>query len=413
MLQEIGKKAKVASREIATLSTETKNDILKSIKLSVDNNRDEILSANKLDVKSGKDSGLDDAMIDRLLLDDSRVDDMLSAVDNIISLEDPVGRIKDMKVLENGLKVGKRMSPLGVIGIIYESRPNVTLDSGLLTLKSGNALILKGGSEAINSNVAIANAIREGIESAGYNPDCVQLIEDTTRESTQALMKLSDYVDLLIPRGGGGLIRAVMENATVPVLETGEGVCHVYVDRSADINSALEIIANAKTQRTGVCNAMETLLVHKDIKEDFYQGLTEIIDEYDIEVWGDQRSREHLVNIKKADDDTYFTEYLSMAFSIKVVDSLDEAIEHINHYGTHHSDAIVTNDYTSSEMFLNEVDSACVYINASTRFTDGGELGLGAEMGISTQKMHARGPVGLEELTSQRYVIYGQGQVRK
>lgn len=413
MLNIIGKNAKEASRVLSKLDTNSKNEILKSIKISLDKNRKNILIQNNLDMENAKKDGLSDAYLDRLLLDDNRIDDLLDSIDYVISLPDPIGFVKEMKTMENGLKVGNKTVPIGVVGIIYESRPNVTLDCALLCIKSSNSLILKGGKEAIKTNTAIEKAIREAIEILGYNPNFVQLIKDTSRENTKEFMKLNKYLDVLIPRGSHTLINSVVENATVPVIKTGEGNCHVYVDENADIDMALKIIENAKTQRTGVCNAMETLLVHKNVLNSIYKGIEELINKHNITVYGCKRSIKNLPSIQLATEEEFQREFLDMAFSMKVVDSVDEAIEHIQKFSTGHSESIITNDYNNCEKFLNEVDSACVYVNASTRFTDGGQLGMGAEMGISTQKLHARGPIGLNELTSKKYVIYGQGQIRK
>lgn len=413
MLNIIGKNAKEASRVLSKLDTNSKNEILKSIKISLDKNRKNILIQNNLDMENAKKDGLSDAYLDRLLLDDNRIDDLLDSIDYVISLPDPIGFVKEMKTMENGLKVGNKTVPIGVVGIIYESRPNVTLDCALLCIKSSNSLILKGGKEAIKTNTAIEKAIREALEILGYNPNFVQLIKDTSRENTKEFMKLNKYLDVLIPRGSHTLINSVVENATVPVIKTGEGNCHVYVDENADIDMALKIIENAKTQRTGVCNAMETLLVHKNVLNSIYKGIEELIIKHNITVYGCKRSIKNLPSIQLATEEEFQREFLDMAFSMKVVDSVDEAIEHIQKFSTGHSESIITNDYNNCEKFLNEVDSACVYVNASTRFTDGGQLGMGAEMGISTQKLHARGPIGLNELTSKKYVIYGQGQIRK
>lgn len=413
MLNIIGKNAKEASRVLSKLDTNSKNEILKSIKISLDKNRKNILIQNNLDMENAKKDGLSDAYLDRLLLDDNRIDDLLDSIDYVISLPDPIGFVKEMKTMENGLKVGNKTVPIGVVGIIYESRPNVTLDCALLCIKSSNSLILKGGKEAIKTNTAIEKAIREALEILGYNPNFVQLIKDTSRENTKEFMKLNKYLDVLIPRGSHTLINSVVENATVPVIKTGEGNCHVYVDENADIDMALKIIENAKTQRTGVCNAMETLLVHKNVLNSIYKGIEELIIKHNITVYGCKRSIKNLPSIQLATEEEFQREFLDMAFSMKVVDSVDEAIEHIQKFSTGHSESIITNGYNNCEKFLNEVDSACVYVNASTRFTDGGQLGMGAEMGISTQKLHARGPIGLNELTSKKYVIYGQGQIRK
>lgn len=412
MLMEIGKKAKVASRQLSKLGTKEKNNILLSIKSAIADNRANILAANAMDMEEGRTHQLTSALLDRLFLDDKRVDGLLDSIDYVISLDDPIGKVEKMETMANGLLVGSKSVPLGVVGIIYESRPNVTLDCALLCIKSSNALILKGGKEAINSNIAIEEAIREGIDNAGYNPDFVQLIRDNDRKVTEDFMRLNRYLDVLIPRGSGRLINSVAENANVPVITTGEGNCHVYIDEDADINMALKIVENAKTQRTGVCNAMETLLVHDSIGEDFYKGLENIIRRHEIKVYGCEKSKAYLPFIDNASEEEYDTEFLDMAFAMKVVNSVEESIEHIARYSTGHSEAIITNKYDSSQKFLNEVDSACVYVNASTRFTDGGELGMGAEMGISTQKLHARGPIGLEQLTSKKYIIYGNGQVR-
>lgn len=413
ILTKIGEDAKVAGRELAKLSTIEKNKILLEIKKSLLLDKEIIIEKNKLDIVNGRELGLSEGLIDRLLLDEQRVKAMAESVDTVIDLEDPIGEIRDMKSFENGLMVGQKSVPIGVIAIIYEARPNVTLDAAILAIKSSNALILRGGKEAINSNIAIANSIRKGIANAGYNENIVQLIEDTSRESSNELMRLRGYVDLLIPRGSSRLINAVVENAKVPTLETGVGNCHIYVDSSAKIEMALDIIENAKTQRIGVCNAMESLVVNSDVSDEFYKGLEKIIDDYNINVYGCEKSLEKLKNIKMASDEDFGTEYLEYAFSMKIVDSLDEGIDHVYKYSTGHSDVIVTENYENAMRFLNEIDSACVYVNASSRFTDGGEFGFGAEMGISTQKLHARGPVGLKQLTSSKYVILGNGQIRK
>ncbi len=348
-----------------------------------------------------------------MYLDDKRVDSMIKSIDEIIELEDPIGEIENMKTLDNGLVLGKKSVPIGVIGIIYESRPNVTLDAAVLGLKSSNVIVLRGGKEAINSNKAIADSIREGIRETGYNENMVTLIEDTTRESSIELMRLKGYIDLLIPRGSASLINTVIENAKVPTLETGVGNCHIYVDKNADIKMALNIIENSKTTRVGVCNAMESLLIHKELREEFYYGLKNIINKYSLEVYGCEKTMRKMDNIKLATEEEYKREFLDYAMSVKIVDNIDEAIDHIYKYSSGHSDVIVTEDYNNSMKFLNEVDSACVYVNASSRFTDGGEFGKCAEMGISTQKLHARGPIGLKELTSSKYIILGSGQIRE
>ena len=413
MLKEIGNKAKEASFELSVLNTSEKNNILGKISDNLIKNSSSILKSNEIDLENGKKMNLSEGLLDRLLLNEERIKGMAEGIEQIIELKDPIGNISNMDLLPNGLQIGKKRVPMGVIGIIYESRPNVTLDCSALCLKSSNALILRGGKEAIESNKAIVKVIRDSIKELGFNEDFVQLIEDTSRESANALMKLNGFVDLLIPRGSAGLISSVVQNSTVPVLQTGDGNCHIYIDESADIQMALDIIENAKTQRIGVCNAMESLLVHKNVKDEFYNGLQKIIDKYNISVYGDEISRGKLNDIGIATEEEYYREYLDYAFSMKVVDSIDEAIDHIRKYSTHHSEVIVTKDYDNSNKFLNLVDSACVYVNASSRFTDGFEFGLGAEMGISTQKLHARGPVGLEELTSEKYIILGNGQIRK
>ena len=413
MLENIGINAKEASYELAKLNTEEKNKILVNIKKTLDHRRKEVIDANKLDIENGKKAGLSEGLIDRLLLNDERIDGMLDSIDTVIGLDDPIGEVSEMKKMPNGLEIGKRRVAIGVIAIIYEARPNVTLDCSILCLKSSNALILRGGKEAINSNMAIVNIIRDAIEEINYDKNIVQLIEDTTRESSNELMKLNEYVDMLIPRGSAGLINHVVKNSTVPVLQTGNGNCHIFVDETADIDMAIDIIENAKTQRIGVCNAMESLLVSEKVEKVFFEKLNKIIDKYNIKVYGCEKSKVFLPNINNATENEYAMEYLDYAFSMKIVKDIDEAISHIRKYSTKHSEAIITNDYNNSMKFLNLIDSSCVYVNASTRFTDGGEFGFGAEMGISTQKLHARGPVGLKELTSEKYVILGNGQIRK
>lgn len=413
MLKDLGKKAKNASYDLADLDTNDKNQILKSIQIQLEKDKDKILEENKKDMDNGKKNNLSEAFLDRLLLTEERIDDMISSLDVIINLEDPIGKIENMKINEYGLLIGKQKTPLGVIGIIYESRPNVTLDAASLALKSSNAIILRGGEEAINSNKAIASSIREAIEILDFNPDFVQLVQDTTRESSLALMKLNEYVDVLIPRGGRGLIQSVVENATVPVIETGEGNSSVYIDKFADIDMAIRIIENSKCQRTGVCNAMESLYVHKNVPEIFFQKLNYLIDKHKIIVHAEKSLMDKIPSSIEAEEEDYYTEYLAMEFSVKTVNSLDEAIKDTMKYGSGHSDVIVTDNYNNAMTYQRKVNSACVYINASSRFTDGGQFGLGAELGISTQKLHARGPVALEELTSYKYIIQGNGQVRK
>ncbi|SHH27211.1 glutamate-5-semialdehyde dehydrogenase [Anaerosphaera aminiphila DSM 21120] len=412
-LEVIGENSKIAGRKLSKLGTREKNEILSSIKVSMRDNSKKILDANKLDMENGRKINLSEGLLDRLYLNDDRIESMVLSIDTIIELEDPIGEIENMKTLENGLMLGKKSVPIGVIAIIYEARPNVTLDASILGLKSSNTIILRGGKEAFNSNKAIADAIREGIKNSGNDENMVTLIEDTSRESSTELMKLKGYIDLLIPRGSASLINTVVENAKVPTLETGVGNCHIYVDKSAKIDMALNIIENAKTTRVGVCNAMESLLVHESVSDEFYSGLKTIIDKYSLTVYGDERSRKKIENLKVATEEEYAREYLDYAMSMKIVDGIEEAIDHIYKYSTGHSDVIITEDYNNAMKFLNEVDSACVYVNASSRYTDGAEFGKGAEMGISTQKLHARGPIGLRELTSTKYVILGSGQIRK
>lgn len=411
-LIELGEKAKNASKELALLGNVEKNKILASIQNGLLENIEEILKANEKDMEYAREKRISESLLDRLKLTEERIRDMISAIDVLIQSKDPVGKMEKMETLDNGLRIGKRTVPIGVLAMIYESRPNVTCDGATLAIKSGNAILLRGGKEAIHSNKALVKSIKEGIEKAGHNSDMVGLIEDTTRESSYGLMGLRGYVDLLIPRGSKGLIQSVVENAKVPTLETGAGNCHVYVDSYGNVEMALKIIENAKTSRTGVCNAMESLLIHKDVKDEFYQGLEALIQKHGIKTHGDERVREKMQGILPATEEDYFTEYLDLEMSVAVVDSLEEAIAHIDKYSTGHSEVIVTENYENAMMFLDRVDSSCVYVNASSRFTDGGEFGKGAEIGISTQKLHARGPVGLEELTSSKYIVFGNGQIR-
>ncbi len=411
-LKNMGMSSKIAEKELAKLNTEQKNKILKNIKSFLLEDTKKIIAANNLDMEKARENGMSEGLLDRLSLDEKRIKDMAESIDKVIDLKDPIGSMSEVTTLENGLVIGKRKVPIGVIAMIYESRPNVTLDASILAIKSSNTLILRGGKEAINSNKAISDSIRAAIKDTGHDENIISFIDDTSRESSTGLMKLKGYVDLLIPRGSAGLINSVMENATVPVLETGVGNCHLYVDDSAKTDMALNILENSKTTRIGVCNAMESLLVSEKVGEDFYIGLQKIIDEYNIEVFGCEKTRKKLKNVKPATEEEYAKEYLDYKMSMKIVSGIDEAIEHIYKYSTHHSDVIVTENYENAMRFLNEVDSACVYVNASSRFTDGGAFGKGAEIGISTQKLHARGPVGLEELTSEKYVILGKGQIR-
>ncbi|BCV25373.1 glutamate-5-semialdehyde dehydrogenase [Gelria sp. Kuro-4] len=408
-----GRAAKAASRVLATLPTAVKDRALAAMAGALLERQEEILTANRLDVEEGRARGLSAALLDRLTLDPARIRGMAEGLKVLRALPDPIGEVVAMWKRPNGLRIGQVRVPLGVIGIIYEARPNVTVDAAGLALKAGNAVILKGGSEAINSNKAIVKALQEAVSAAGLPQGCIQLIEDTTRAAAAALMKLNEYLDVLIPRGGAGLIRAVVENATVPVIETGVGNCHVYVDASADREMARRIVLNAKCSRPGVCNAIENLLVDEAIADAFLPVIVRELTAAGVEVRGCPRTRSLCPEVKPATEEDWGTEYLDYIIAVKVVAGLDEAIRHINTYGTHHSEAIVTENYSHAQRFLEEVDAAAVYVNASTRFTDGFEFGFGAEMGISTQKLHARGPMGLKELTTIKYIIYGNGQIRE
>ncbi len=421
MLEELGIRAKEAEKELMVATTVEKNAALKSIADALVMSADEIIEANAKDIQNGIDNGMSKALLDRLKLDRERIEGMAQGVMDVVSLPDPVGRVLNSFERPNGLKIEKVSTPLGVIGVIFEARPNVTSDAAALALKSGNAVILRGGKEAINSNTKIAQVMRAAVKETGMNEDVIQLVENTTRESSTALMTLNEYVDVLIPRGGAGLIQAVVKNATVPVIETGVGNCHVYVDRDADIDMAVEIVFNAKTNRPSVCNAAESLLIHKDVAKEALVKIKKKLDEKEVELVGDKEAIDILKNsdevsdgfdIEEATDDDWATEYLDYKMSVKIVDTLEEAIEHIYQYSTGHSECIVTESIDRANEFMDRVDSAAVYVNASTRFTDGGEFGFGAEIGISTQKLHARGPIGLPELQSFKYKIYGDGQIR-
>ena len=401
-LNEIGRQAKEVSRLLGILGSREKNMGLEEAARSLLEGEEEILLANQEDCEKAKNSGMSQGLLDRLMLTPARVQAMADGLLQVAALEDPVGEVLSVKLRPNGLQIGQKRVPLGVIGMIYEARPNVTADAFGLCFKSGNAVILKGGSDAIRSNQAIVRCLREGLVHAGLPADAVQLVEDTNRDTTRELMRLNQYVDVLIPRGGAGLIRAVVENSTVPVIETGTGNCHIYVDESADFNMALDIIYNAKTQRIGVCNACESLVVHRAIAERFLPLLKRKLKDKQVEIRADEAACAIEPSFTPAAEEDWGTEYLDYILSLKLVDSLDEAIAHINHYNTGHSEAIVTSDYFNAQRFLNEVDAAAVYVNASTRFTDGEEFGFGAEIGISTQKLHARGPMGLKELTTTK-----------
>ncbi|MGN0153736.1 MAG: glutamate-5-semialdehyde dehydrogenase [Lachnospiraceae bacterium] len=411
-LEEMGKLAKAASRDLIKLSKPLKNACLVTIARNLTDNTDKILEANRKDIENGIANHMPDSLLDRLKLTEERIEGIAEGVRQVAALEDPVGEVLSMKERPNGLLIGKKRVPLGVIGMIYESRPNVTVDAFSLCFKTSNAVILRGGSDAIYSNMAFVEIIKQSLEENHVTPDAVFLLEDTSRETATRMMKLNDYIDVLIPRGGAGLIRSVVQNATVPVIETGTGNCHVYIDATADVDMAVEIVKNAKLQRLGVCNACESLVIHSDIAPKVMPKLLTMLKENNCEVRGDEMIQAFDVSVIPASEEDYATEYLDKIISAKVVDSIDEAIKHINHNSTGHSEAIVTKDYENAQRFLNEIDSAAVYVNASTRFTDGFEFGFGAEIGISTQKLHARGPMGLEALTTTKYIIYGNGQVR-
>lgn len=412
VIEQMGAKAKEAARVLSVAGSK-KDLALNSIADALIEHKDEIIKANNIDIEYGKEIGLTPSLIDRLTLGEDRIKGMADGVRKVSSLPDPIGNVISGNTLPNGLTVTRVKVPLGVIGIIFEARPNVTADAASLCLKAGNAVILRGGKEAINSNKAIAKIMRDAVEKVGLPKDSIQLIEDTTRQSSTELMQLSDYLDVLIPRGGAGLIKAVVENSKVPVIETGVGNCHVYADKYADIDMASEIIFNAKTSKPSVCNAIETILVHKDIAKDALPKIKEKLDTKNVQIRGCKTTKEILGDdIVDAEESDYYTEFLDYILACKVVDSIDEGIAHIAKYSSGHSECIITNDYARANKFKKEVDAAAVYVNASTRFTDGGEFGLGAEIGISTQKLHARGPMGINELTSSKFIVEGNGQIR-
>lgn len=411
-LEELGKRAVAAKYEVQVLSTEKKNQALKAVADLLVEQTNVILEANAIDIKNGEDNGMHAGLLDRLRLTPERIKGMAEGILQVIDLEDPIGEVLEETVRPNGMKIRKVRVPMGVIGIIYESRPNVTADAFALCFKTGNAVILKGGRDAIHSNQAITNVIREALKKSRITEDAILLIEKTDRETTKAFMQLNQYVDVLIPRGGAGLIRAVVENSTIPVIETGTGNCHIYVDEYADFEKALDIIYNAKTQRIGVCNACESLVIHDKIESSFLPLLAKKLSEANVEIRSDEKAREILTDSIPATNEDFYKEYLDYIISIKTVSSLEEAIAHINEHNTGHSDAIISENAHNIETFQQGVDAACVYANVSTRFTDGFEFGFGAEIGISTQKLHARGPMGLKELTSYKYLINGNGQVR-
>lgn len=412
MLNTLGKNARNAEVLVRNLSANEKNEVLLKVAEALTENADTLTAANTLDVENGRKNNMPEALVDRLLLTGDRIRGMAEGLRQVAALEDPVGEILGMKKRPNGLMIGQKRVPLGVIGIIYEARPNVTADAFALCFKTGNVVILKGGSDAIHSNEAIVKCIREVLREQGITEDAIQLITDTSRETTAEFMKMNQYVDVLIPRGGRGLIKAVVENSTIPVIETGTGNCHIYVDETADLQMAADIIMNAKTQRVGVCNACESVLVHEKVKDEFLPVLARRLQEKQVEIRADEAACELIPGAVHATEEDWGREYLDYILSLKVVSSVEEAISHINQYNTGHSEAIITNNYEHAQKFLDQVDAAAVYVNASTRFTDGFEFGFGAEIGISTQKLHARGPMGLLALTTTKYIIYGNGQIR-
>lgn len=412
MLEKLGINAKKAVSSLSGVSTKQKDDALTAIAKALSQNADKIIEANKIDVENGKNAGLNSGLIDRLMLNRERIEVMADGCIQVSQLDDPCGKVLETVTRPNGLVIKKVTCPMGVIGIIYEARPNVTSDAAALCLKSGNAVILRGGKDAINSNIAIADVMRNAVKSVGFDENIIQVVEDTSRASSVELMQMKDTLDCLIPRGSKALIKSVVENSTVPVIETGSGNCHIFVDETADVNMAADIIFNAKTQRIGVCNACESLVIHSKIINEALPAIKARLDEKNVEIRGDERARNACPDILSASEEDFSTEYLDYIISVKTVDSLDEAIEHINKNSTGHSEAIITENNNNAEEFMNKIDSSSVYHNASTRFTDGGEFGLGAEIGISTQKLHARGPMGLAQLTTTKYLIFGNGQVR-
>ncbi len=412
-LKLICEKAKAAYYENSGLGSDDKDKALLNVADKLVERFDEIIEGNVKDVLNAKNNGMSEALLDRLILTEDKIKGIAEGVKQVAALPDPVGEVLGMWTRPNGLKIGKMRVPIGVIAIIYESRPNVTIDSFALTFKSGNAVILRGGSDCINSNLALVKIVRDALGESGISKDIIQLIEDTDRKYVNELIKMDEYIDVVIPRGGRNLIQTVSTNATVPVIRTGTGNCHIYVDETADIDMAVNIIKNAKLQRLGVCNAAESLVIHKNIADKAIPAIVKMLNSEGCEIRGDAESMKICHEIIPATEEDYGTEYLAKIISAKIVNNIEEAIKHINKYSTGHSEAIITNDYASSQKFLNEIDSAAVYVNASTRFTDGFEFGFGAEIGISTQKLHARGPMGLNELTTTKYIIYGNGQIRK
>lgn len=411
-IESLGKNAKEASYDLGIASTTEKNTALEFMAKALLNNKEEIINENKKDLEVAVQKGTSKAMLDRLALNEERIEGMAKGLRDLISLDDPVGEVIEMWKRPNGLQIGKQRVAMGVVGIIYEARPNVTCDAAGLCLKTGNAVILRGGSEAINSNKAIVNILTEAVKEAGLPENSIQLVEDTSRETATKMMKLNEYIDVLIPRGGAGLIQAVVKNATVPIIETGVGNCHIYVDENCDFEMAKNIIVNAKVSRPSVCNAAEKMLINENIADEFLPLIVRALREHDVEIIGDDKVQAIINDVTAATEEDWSKEYLDYIIGVKIVKDLDDAITHINKYGSGHSEAIVTESYKNSQKFLNKVNAAAVYVNASTRFTDGAEFGFGAEIGISTQKLHARGPMGLKELTTIKYIIYGDGQIR-
>ena len=412
LVTDLCKAAAAVKYEVQKLDTQKKNEALLTAADRLVQRRADILAANEKDIEAGRAAGMSEALIDRLTLTESRIEQIAEGLRQVAQLPDPVGEVMEEFVRPNGMKIRKIRVPMGVIGVIYESRPNVTADAFALCFKAGSAVILKGGSDAINSNIAITQVLRDSLEACGITPDAVQLVATTDRAATRELMTMRQYIDVLIPRGGAGLIRAVVEGSKIPVIETGTGNCHIYVDKDADLEMAMKILVNAKTQRIGVCNAAESLVVHRAVLDEFLPMLAKTMEEYGVTLRADEDSRSMLPLAEAATEEDFGKEYLALMLSVKTVDSVEEAIAHINRYHTGHSDCIVTKNREAAEKFLREIDSACVYVNVSTRFTDGFEFGFGAEIGISTQKLQARGPMGLREITSYKYQITGDGQIR-
>ena len=412
MLEQLGRQAKEASVVLAQVSMNDKNELLREAADQLVTNQNYILSENVKDVKAAMERGMSEALVDRLTLTVDRIEGMAEGLRQVADLEDPIGAVTEMKPNKSGLLIGKKVVPLGVVGIIYEARPNVTADAFALCFKTGNACLLRGGSDAIHSNLAIAKVLQESLDKKKMPVFSIQLLEDTSRETATKMMQMTEYIDVLIPRGGAGLIRSVVKNSTVPVIETGTGNCHTYIDQYADPKMAVDIVVNAKTQRLGTCNTCESLVIHKDVVQTHLPAIVEALLQKGVQVRGDERVMVVSDRVMKAAEEDWGTEYLDAVISIKVVDSFDEAVEHINRYNTKHSEAIVTDSYSHAQEFLEKIDAAAVYVNASTRFTDGFEFGFGAEIGISTQKIHARGPMGLDALTTTKFIIYGNGQIR-